>query len=111
VQTRLTALNPGLNPAQLERKIKAYFDDLAALERFLGQPLESLVSVKDRQLYERAARQLYNNPRFVDYLQGKDLRLKDWSTIMDDLLPLLSHPKWNRIGQAPAARTPTATLA
>jgi phosphoenolpyruvate carboxylase len=111
VRQRLTALHPELTPAQLNVRVGRYFADIAALERFLGRPIEQLISTTDRTRYETASRKLYSNPHFVKYLQGGDISLRQWLKVMDDLLPLLSNPSWNRIGLAPTSDDATTRLA
>jgi hypothetical protein len=101
VRQRVQVLQPHLSTAQIERQVKWYFADLAALERFLGRPLESLISTADRTRYEAASRKLYSNPALVRYLQGNDIPLTDWRKIMESIVPLLSNPSWNRIGALP----------
>lgn len=98
VRSRIEALQPQLSAAQVERRIGRYFQDRAALERYLGQSVEALVPRGERERYESASRKLYANPALRGYLRGGDLKLTDWLKVMDDLVPLLSHPSWNRIG-------------
>jgi len=101
VGQRITALHPELSRAQVGRRVGQYFTDLARLERFMGQPIEGLISLPDRARYEATSRKLYSNPHFVNYLRGTDISIKQWLKVMDDLVPLLSNPSWNRIGRAP----------
>jgi len=101
VQQRIGTLNPQLTPAQVNGRVKHYFNDLSHLERYLGQPIEKLISLPDRARYEKASHKLYSNPHFKGYLRGQDISIKHWIKVMDDLVPLLSNPSWNRIGLAP----------
>jgi hypothetical protein len=101
VRRRISVLSPELAPPQVERRLRRYFDDIAALEAFLGVRLEQLISKADRARYERAARRLLANPRFVDYMKGQDVPIGDWLEIIDHVIPLLSNPSWNRIGRGP----------
>jgi phosphoenolpyruvate carboxylase len=108
VRRRIRVLLPNFTRAEVEQWTQRYFDDLALLERYLARPaqdgtpgvrrLEDLIETKHRTRYERASRRLYRNAAFVRYLRGEDLRLDDWVRVMDDLIPLLANPGWNRIG-------------
>jgi hypothetical protein len=111
MRLRLSVLNPELQPAELDRKVADQIADLERLERFLGQPLEALVPAEDRSRYERASRRLYKNPHFVRYMAGTDLEIHDWRAVIDDLLPLLQHRGWNRIGMAPVGESRPSRIA
>ena len=108
VRRRIEVLLPHFTPAEVTQWTQRYFDDLALLDRYLARPaqgassgglrLEELIDTKHRTRYESASRRLYGNASFVRYLRGQDLPLREWMTVMDDLVPLLANPGWNRIG-------------
>ncbi len=98
VRLRIQVQNPGLSARQVDRRVKRYFTDISSLERYLRKPLESFISTKDRRRYESMSRRLYENPHFQRYMRGKDIRLDDWIKVVNDVLPLLGNPGWNRIG-------------
>lgn len=98
VRRRIQVLRPELAPRQVDRRVRRYFDDVAALERYLGQPLERLVPRRDRRRYERASRRLFDSPHFRRYLRGHDISIDAWAEIMQRVVPLLDNPGWNRVG-------------
>jgi phosphoenolpyruvate carboxylase len=98
VRQRVEVLRPELSRGQVDRQVRRYFADVAALERYLGQPIEKLVPRKERQRYDRSSRRLFESPQFKRYLQGQDISIQDWSSIMKRVVPLLSNPGWNRVG-------------
>jgi phosphoenolpyruvate carboxylase len=98
VRRRTQLLHPQLSPEQVERQVHWYFEDIAKLEKFLGKRLEDVISHADRAHYEQTAAILYKNPTFQRYMSGGDIRLKEWTKIMDDLMPMLQNPSWNRLG-------------
>ena len=102
VRQRIQVLNPGLSAPQVNRRVKRYFADIAALEQYLRKPLESFISTGDRRRYERMSRRLYKNTHFQKYMRGQDIRLDDWVKIIDNVLPVLGNPGWNRIGRLDA---------
>ncbi len=98
IRTRLSVMQPSLNEKQLDRRVKDYLDDISALEGFLGAPVEQLTSAADRKSYDQRSRRLFGNPSLKKYLRGEDLKLNEWRTVMDDVVHLLGHAGWNRVG-------------
>ncbi len=98
VRLRLSVLHPELHAAQLDRRVSEYLADIAALERYLGKPVESFTSARDRSAYARLSRRLFDNAALRKYLSGEDLRLDEWRRVMDDVVKLLGHHGWNRVG-------------
>jgi hypothetical protein len=98
VRLRLSVLHPDLNAAQLDRRVTEYLADISALERYLGSPVEKLTRARDRNAYARLSRRLFDNASLKKYLAGEDLRLDEWRHVMDDVVKLLGHRGWNRVG-------------
>ncbi|MCA9665900.1 MAG: phosphoenolpyruvate carboxylase [Myxococcales bacterium] len=98
VRTRIAALRPHLGKGQVDRQVRLYMQDIATLERYLGTSIESLVDKKLQRRYQRDSRALFSDPRFIDYLRGKDLPLDAWSDVTKKVMRLLGNPGWNRIG-------------